>query len=592
MDYPSLIQFPLYAQFPKLGFPCLLISMIKRIYATLFSGSSRQTQIWFVASLMITLCYSMFAMRKAWTGVYLVQDDTRQHLFWMQRFLDPGLFPHDLIADYFQAVAPWGFATFYRLFAMVGVDPLWLSKILPVVLGAVATGYGFGVCLQLLPIPFAGFIAALLLNQVFWSHDDLASATPRAFMPLLFLAFLYYLMRWALLPCLATIVLEGLFYPQYVLVFAGILCLQSLQTLQWQGGRLKLVSRDQYWFCLAGLGTAFLVMLPYALLASPYGPVITALEAKYLPDFYPQGRARFFLPDTWMFWMSGNRSGIFPTFRPPLMGVGILLPLLLRLPRHFSLVRQVTTNVRVLPQIGIVALGLFVAAHALLFKLHLPSRYTAYTLRFVLVFAAALCLTLLLEAGLRWLYQSASSAQQVLVWSVSACFGITVLLYPTYANGFPNIGYERGKAAALYEFLQQQPKDILVASLLEEASNLPTFAQRSVLVAPEYAVPYHVGYASQFRQRAVDLIQAQYTRDVRQLRQFIQAYKVDFWLIDQTSFNAAALEKKWIRQYPEALASAQNTLQQGKPILQRRSSQCTVLQDRNWQLLQADCLAK
>jgi len=53
----------------------------------------------------------------------MVQDDARQHVFWMQRFLDPALFPRDLIADYFQSVAPAGYTAIYQMMAGVGINP-------------------------------------------------------------------------------------------------------------------------------------------------------------------------------------------------------------------------------------------------------------------------------------------------------------------------------------------------------------------------------------------------------------------------------------------------------------------------------------
>ncbi|WNZ24489.1 hypothetical protein HJG54_17595 [Leptolyngbya sp. NK1-12] len=589
----------------------------KRLYATLFPGlvsdsvsdsvsglafrswpsSRQQLRFWLGASLLVAVGYGIWGCQTAWWGQYVVQDDARQHLFWLRRFLDPELFPQDLIADYFQSVAPWGYTLFYRMFAAVGIDPIWLGKGLPLVLGVLATLYGFRVCMQLLPIPFTGFLAAVLLNQVFWSHDDLASATPRAFMPLFFLAFLDYLMRRALWPCLVTIGLEGLFYPQYVLVFAGILCLQPLR---WQNGLRLTQSRQEYRFCLAGLLTALLVLLPYGLITSPYGPVITAAVAKQLPDFAPDGRGRFFLSDPWMFWLSGNRSGIFPTLKPPLLGLGLLLPVMLGLAHLSKFMRQqlrptrhITANLRVLVHIVVVALMLFGVAHLLLFYLHLPSRYTAYTLRLVLVFATAINLTLCLEAGLRWLQQyqqyPASWPRQMLVWGLILGFGGLLWLYPTYAENFPHTGYRTGTAKALYQFLAQQPKDSLVASLLKEADNLPTFAQRSVFVAPEYAVPYHIGYATQFRQRAIDLIQAQYTSDLATLRWFIETSGVDFWLVDANSFNPAALPQ-WIRQYPRALQAALDNLKHAPPLVQQRLNACTVLQERDLRLLQAACL--
>lgn len=78
---------------------------------------------WFSLSLTFAAMYGLLGLRQAFSGEYVVQDDARQHIFWMRRFLDPALFPNDLIADYFQSVVPWGYSTFYRLFAAVGIDP-------------------------------------------------------------------------------------------------------------------------------------------------------------------------------------------------------------------------------------------------------------------------------------------------------------------------------------------------------------------------------------------------------------------------------------------------------------------------------------
>ncbi len=568
--------------------------LAKRLYATLIPGSRQQMRFWFMASLLVALAYGWAAFQETQLSPYMVHDDARQHLFWMRRFLDPTLFPNDLIADYFQSLSPWGFQLFYRAFALVGVDPLALANVVPLGLGLGCTVYAFRVCLQILPMPFAGFLTAILLNQMLWTHDDLASATPRAFMPLLFLAFLYYLLQRRFWPCLATIVLEGLFYPQYVLVFAGILVLRPWR---WRRG-LKLTSdRSEQRLCLAGILAAMLVLLPYLLFPSPYGPVITAAEARLLPEFGSVGNSRFFLADPWLFWLSGSRSGLFPTLKPPLLALGLLLPLLLKLPRRFAMARYLTPNLAVLGQIALVAVGLFLLAHALLFRLHLPSRYTAYTLRLVLVLATALCLLLLVESGLRWLQQMpVGFPRQVLVWGSLLCCGSLLLFYPLYAEQFPATGYLKGRAPVLYEFLAQQPVDTMVASLLPEASNIPSFARRSVLVAPEFALPYHQGYAAQFRQRVEALIQAQYSPDRATVSQFIQRYGVTFWLINSDSFGDAAggaaqqLQSQWFRQYPAALAQATASLERGQPWVQRRSAACTVLQGRGWRLLKADCL--
>jgi len=561
--------------------------------------SSRLSQIfWFCLSLTVAALYALLVLQDAFRTPYTVQDDARQHVFWMRRFLDPTLFPNDLIADYFESVAPWGYTQLYRLLAISGLDPLVANKLLPPLLGLTATAYGFGVTLQLFPVPFAGFLAAVMLNQVFWSHDDITSATPRAFMVPLFLAFLYYLLRRNLWGVVAAIALEGLFYPQYVFVFAGILLLQlvSWEAVPGQGWRFQVsTKRADLLLCGIGLLVAFVVLLPYALIDNPYGPVLTVAEAKTIPEFFTEGRGRFFLADPWLFWLSGNRSGVFPTFKPPLMGLAIALPWLWRYPARFPLVQQ-TRNLGLLLRIVAVAFGLFFAAHALLFKLHLPSRYTGYTLRFVLVFAAAIALTVLLDAGLRWLTAVASTPprwlRQITVGGLATIVAAALLLYPRYIGDFPADEYRDGRSPNVYKFFAQQPKDILIASLLDEADFLPTFSNRSILFGREYAIPYHKAYGAAIRQRANALIRAQYTTNPAELTRFLQTYGVDFWLISRNAFRPAALNGLNLRQYPAAVAAAQTHLQQGIPVLATLINQCTNLQDGALLVLNADCIQR
>jgi len=132
----------------------------------------------------------------------------------------------------------------------MGINPLLLNKLLPPVLGVLTTGYCFGVCLEMLPLPGAGFTATLLLNQIIWMKDDLVSATPRAFAYPLFLAFFVYLLRRSLLGSAVAIALLGLFYPHYVFVSAGILILR-LFPREWTTSSVP--EQSDYLLCATGL---------------------------------------------------------------------------------------------------------------------------------------------------------------------------------------------------------------------------------------------------------------------------------------------------------------------------------------------------
>jgi hypothetical protein len=72
---------------------------------------------WFRLSLLIPLYYGMLSIFFAFNHRYIIQDDARQHIVWLQRLVDPQLFPNDAIADYYQTIAPAGYTAFYTLFA-------------------------------------------------------------------------------------------------------------------------------------------------------------------------------------------------------------------------------------------------------------------------------------------------------------------------------------------------------------------------------------------------------------------------------------------------------------------------------------------
>ncbi|MBW4678655.1 MAG: hypothetical protein KME19_00885 [Microcoleus vaginatus WJT46-NPBG5] len=562
---------------------------------------------WFSLSLTFATLYGLLGLRQAFSSEYVVQDDARQHVFWMQRFLDPQLFPNDLITDYFQSVAPAGYTAFYQLFAGLGINPLLLNKLLPILIGLITTGYCFGCVIQILPVPFSGFVTSLLLNQNLWMKDDLVSATPRAFFYPLFTAFLYYLLRRSLLPAGVTIVLLGLFYPQSVFLCIGILI---LQWLKWRkdakfGIWHPYFSQDRgdYLFCGVGLAVALLVMLPYALKTSEFGPIITGAEARKMLEFSPKGRSDFFLPDSWKFWLYAQRSGFFPLewswlpfkYFPVMFAVGLSLPMLAKFPLQFPLIKQLKTGIFLLPQVGLASLAMFIAAHAVLFKLHLPSRYSQHSLRIVMAMSAGIAITVILDALLRKVTGNPSNSQKNAWFLFPFIFIVLILLfYPNFVPYFPRTAYKIGQMPALYEFFQQQPKDIVIASLADEIDRIPTFAQRSIWVGNQYAIPYHLGYYRQFRQRVLDLIRAQYSLDLAEVKNFIQTSGIDFWLLDKNAFKPNYVAKnKWVMQYQPAAGEAIEKMKdKRKPILENLIQQCSVFDRKNLIVLSSDCILK
>ncbi|MGD1804960.1 hypothetical protein ACP6PL_05900 [Dapis sp. BLCC M126] len=575
----------------------MLISNLHKFLTYPINKKSYQGVVfWFSLSMTFAVLYGFLALKKAFASSLSVQDDARQHIFWMQRFFNPDLFPNDLIADYFQSVAPAGYTWLYKSAAFIGINPFILAKIIPFILGLICTYYIFRICLEILPVPIAGFIASLVMNQAIWMKDDVASATPRAFVYPFFLAFLYYLISGSLVRMGIAIALVGLFYPQYVFIASGMLI---LRLICWRDGRFKLSSEKQdFLLCGIGLSTAFFVLLPYALTSSEFGPAISREAAMKLREFYPHGRSTFFHVHPKDFWLTGKRSGMFPKslFTPATQCAGLVLPFLLSFRSSFPLIKNITSRIWLLVHLLLSSLGMFFIAHALLFRLHLPSRYTGLSFRIIIALATAIALTLIIDALFNWAENRQKSPikfQAIISLVLTGLILASLVLYPAFVKGFPLVKYKVGRATDLYSFFQEQPEDILIASLEEEANLLPTFAQRSILLGREYAIPYQVGYYSQFRQRTIDLIAAQYSSDLMDVKNFIQKYGIEFWMVHRGAFTPEYVEdNSWLMQY-ESAQDAVTFLQLGYiPALATTIPICTVFQNDSLFVLDANCILK
>jgi hypothetical protein len=549
----------------------------------------RQLIFWLSLSLTFAAIYSYLGLKEAFSGVFVVQDDARQHVFWMLRFLDPELFPNDLIADYFQSVAPEGYSKVYHLGAILGINPLIFNKILPPILLIITTIYCFLFCWRIFPIPAASFIATLLLNQSLALKEEIISGTPRAFAYPLLLAFLYYFSKRSWLTLL-IIALLGVFYPQYIFIASLMLIFQLIRL---QDSKIKLSQNfPDYRFCFVGLTVAFLILLPFALTTSEFSPTITVEQAKQLPEFYRGGRSAFFKDNLVEFWFSGGRSGMFPSsfWTPVTLVLGLLFPIVIFLRKKIKLTQKITVNIWILLNLFVGSTIMFFIAHILLFKLHLPGRYTAHSFQIIITIITAITITIILDNIWQWSLENKSYLLSLIVTIIMI---IPLLGYPSLVKKFPVTGYRNGNHPELYNFLQQQPKDILIASLTYQiVDNIPVFGQRSVLISREYAIPYQLGYYHQFRERLFDLIQAQYSTDRQEIINFIDKYQVTFWGIEDHAFTAEYLENnRWLMQYQPVTQDAIDHLKNGEiPILVNLKNSCSVFKIPGFSLLSTDCI--
>jgi len=160
----------------------------------------------------------ILAHLKALTGPYVINDDVRQQLFWMQQWLDPALFKGDLLADYARHYVPWGIEGLYWLASWVA-NPVSFSKVLPGLLFIF-----LALCLYRIGLKLGGRRLAWTTVAVFWLMpwflDNLAGGLARSFAaPLLAFFWLGWLEGWPWGMGLA-LMLQALFIPYIFLVSA------------------------------------------------------------------------------------------------------------------------------------------------------------------------------------------------------------------------------------------------------------------------------------------------------------------------------------------------------------------------------------
>ena len=557
--------------------------------------SKQNVAFWFCLSLLIPVYYCVVTLLNVFSYEYVVQDDARLHIVWLQRFVDSELFPNDWIADYYMAYASPGFKFLYWLGAQVSLEPMFLAKLLPIPVGLMATAYIFGVCFQIFPVPAGAFLTTLIFNQGMWFKNDVLSATARGFAYPFFAGFLFYLLKGRIIPCLIFIALEALFYPMICLVSVGILVMRLIQLHK--GSIRPSRQKASYILAAGGLIILFAVLTPAFFRATEFEPQVTAAQMREMVEFSPDGRSPYFGFSPLLFWTHG-RSGVRLPLLPPVAWLALLLPWLRR--SQEGLIKHLTPKVEILWQILLPSLGLFVLAHVMLLRLYLPSRYTYFSFRFILPIAGGIVLTALFEKTWRWFDSIRRSGRwlslrQFVTAGLAAFFAFAFILVPLVPPVLmSNQHWFVGKRAELYEFIGEQPKDTIVASLSKYADNIPSFSERSVLVSRESAIAFHTGYYDEIRRRVMDLISAQYSPDPEQVKRLIQTYGVNFLLLDKGAFAPEYVsENPWLLQFQPAAEDAIATLKQSRqPVVEKLSEKCSALTGTKYILLDAQCLER
>jgi hypothetical protein len=472
-----------------------------------------------------------------WLGPALARDDlfdndATHHVFWLYRYVDPGLFPNDPSAAYFSTGndAAIGYRILYAFLAPL-VDILtaaeWLSVVL---LGSVAL---FAFLIGRESVDDSAYrdlagLASAALAMALLSRIDLLPpmALQRSFgMPLTLMCLwglVSHRYRWVG----TSWILSALIYPVLIPVLglsAGIMFLAKLL-------KTRKMPANWIWNGISGSLAVMIVLLD---LGTPdhVGPAVTYQEALQMPEFGPDGRQVLF--------GVGWHDRVFLHHRT---GIGVPLKILLTT-GALGLAAVAVQRRHWIPQAAIVmggtGLALWGVARLTMFALYLPNRHSRWTLAAAVIAvlgpgAVAVLAHAVMRLERAWPRVRAQGAVIRLATMVAPVIVIAAL-HPAFVARW-NRPVQRDLERA-YTFLRTLPEDTLVAAHPDLADNVPLRARRSVLASTEAAIAFHRGYYSGYVPRIEASLDAAYATDWAELDARLAPYGVDVVLSSSSVFR-------------------------------------------------------
>lgn len=464
---------------------------------------------------------------RALVNPFIISDDVRQQIYWMQQWQDPGLFRGDFLTDYARHYVTWGVKGLYWL-ASWGISPLYFAKLLPGVLFIF-----LAVCLYRIGASLSDRRLGWMMVAVFWLMpfflDNLAGGLARAFAaPLLALFWLGWLEQRPWIMGTALLLL-ALFIP-YIFMVAALAAMSAwLLARAGKDSPPPFPVKPAHIFLLA-LGAAVVLGMDLQFSIAGFGPLASAREMVNRPEFYAHGRYAI-LPEASLLWELISPMEYIPLFKE--WGtLGGVLSCIVLLGVVAAGVRQPDwapwPRLKSVAYLALASLLLYFLARLLLLKLFVPDRYLMYTLNLFY----CLFLALGLRAGLRVAYWPRRLAILALV--AAAALG---------AWRLEDVGLKDYSAyRPLYAALAATPKDALIAGHPNLMDTVPTFARRRAFATYELAQPWSRNYWAKLEPRLHDLFQAYYAADPQEVIAFCRKYGIAFLIVDDRHFTPVFLK--------------------------------------------------
>ncbi len=531
------------------------------------------------ATILIYLYLALFEPGTLQYAPFTIQDDARQFHLWMPRLVDPGLLPGDRIADYWQTVSPPLYRYLFAAATRLGIDPLLFGRLLPAPLLALALMGSWRLALRLSGNPRHAFIAAGFM-LIYLLHDDsIYSASPRAFSPILLIFFLEAMLAgrtWLMMLCL--LLLETT-YPSSAVIAIAVLGLRQIK----RGGRLGFTMSLRSVMLMAGAGIVLVAAtVPFKTSTRGWGPVVTLQQALQNANTgTPTGRSAIVDDSGRIGWVCNARMGFVPEIMPcnrnipgaPIVDVLLLVPLVLSAIKAARGKRDPETSERDLVYFHVLLATAicFAIAAVLAFQLHLPSRYSQRILGMLEWLAIG-------QMAAAWLDRKGRIAG-------AAAGGLIIISFFT-----PTPGFQRPLDPALIRHIAALPRNARIAGVSEELNAVPAITGRSIMGAPEQAIPWHTRYFGIIEGGLRDSLVAVSTRDPETFEAALDRLGATYLVVELPMFTTGKIPGRYGIVLPDAVEEAERSMASGKTVLATHASACTTYAGPIMMLLDVRCL--
>jgi len=478
---------------------------------------------------LLTLGVYLAAHGGGFSNFFRINEDVRQQVYWMQRWLDPGLYPDHWLTEYARQYTSWGVRALYRAGALF-LHPFWFGKVVAGLLFTILGGTLFAVGRTLRDRRLAwGLLGTFWLMPVFL--HNIAGGLARAFAaPLLALFLLSWMGRRARLMGL-ILVLEALLIPYVFLLCGTALVLGRLGGVIGFTPPPPFLNRTRHWVLLLASGV-LVFAFNRSMEAAGFGPLASLEQMFGHAEYTALGRYHVVPAPSVLYEILCRPLESIAPFEEcgaygGILGVIGIAALLFHGGRRADW-RVPRGRAQALGSLALASLLLFFAARILLVELFIPSRYLEYSVALGWCLVLAICSTALWRRGF-------GRTGGPLLVAACAVLG-TMRLHNQGLCDYS--GYR-----PVYEAVQELPRDVLIAGHPFLMDNVQTFGGRKAFLTYELSHPWSVGLWARQKPMLEEFFGAYYAADPRIVEAFCLEYGVDYMLVQERDFTPGFLKR-------------------------------------------------